>query len=82
MNIEKLLDKAKEQPCVLCGGHADYGAVFIPDKEHQTLFGAPDGKKRMLFYSICESCKASPNRNERIELNMLADIKKSNAALN
>lgn len=77
MDIKKLLDRASKQPCILCGGHGDYGAMFIPDKEHQKLFGAPDGKKRMLFYSICESCKSSPNRSERIELTMLADIRKA-----
>jgi len=82
MDIEKLLGKASKQPCILCGGHGDYGAMFVPDQEYQKLFGALDGKKRILFYSICESCKSSPNQSERIELTMLADIKKSNAALN
>ena len=82
MDIQKLLDKASKQPCILCGGHGFYGAMFIPDKEHQELFGAPDGKERMMFYSICESCKASSNRSKRIESIILAGIRKNNAIFN
>jgi hypothetical protein len=78
INIEEIISKAKESPCILCGGHSDNWGIFVPEgKENQELYGAPNGKTRALFYALCESCKDSPGCLDRVELTMLADTRKA-----
>jgi hypothetical protein len=78
IDIEEIISRAKKSPCILCGGQPDNWGVFVPDgKENQGLYGAPAGKTRALFYSLCDSCKATPGCLDRVENIMLLDIRKA-----
>lgn len=52
------LARALLEPCLLCGGHADGAAIFIPDDP--TAWGANPGRTRMLFYALCGPCGTRP----------------------
>ena len=48
-----MIDLAQPGPCLLCGSLGDCGGVLTTTD--RTL-GTPEGKTRMIFYSLCSSC--------------------------
>ena len=48
---------ARLQPCLLCGGDPNYTGVFIPDAK----------PNRRVFYALCESCFARPDKAQAAE---------------
>ena len=54
------------EPCLLCGDAEIVGAgSFEPDDAQE--FGAPIGKRRLLFFSLCADCVADGYPAEAIE---------------
>lgn len=55
------------EPCCVCHAASDAVGVFTPDEDRAAEFGAPPGRKRMIFYAICSECLDTPQAQERIE---------------
>jgi hypothetical protein len=65
LTVRASLAAALLLPCILCGKPAVGAGVFVPDDPQAS--GAPPGKTRGLFYSLCAHCQDEPRRNELVE---------------
>jgi hypothetical protein len=65
--IQRAIDMAHNSPCVLCGKLSEQGTLvsFIPDNPQE--YGAAQGQKRMIFYSLCPECSRAPRAFKRAE---------------
>lgn len=52
--IQARLEAAFTRPCLLCGGLPWVAGVFTPNQPEE--WGAPSGKRRYLFFSLCLDC--------------------------
>lgn len=60
--------------CYLCGDRAVMGGVFQPRVPIE--WGAPEGKKRFFFYSLCQSCFDKPNHSYTlVEEKIISELK-------
>lgn len=65
---------ASRKPCLLCDGPPDFAAAFVPDDDHGSEYGAPDGKDRWIFYSLCDACRERPDATEEIEQRLMSAV--------
>jgi hypothetical protein len=68
------LERARARPCILCGSNLiEIVGAFCPN-DHQS-YGAPEGKMRFLFYSLCKSCSQDPTVYETVEKVITYELK-------
>ncbi|QNN21808.1 hypothetical protein HED60_05815 [Planctomycetales bacterium ZRK34] len=48
------LASRRKPHCLLCGGPTVFTNIYIPGKRSPAA--PPPGKRRMIIYSLCESC--------------------------
>lgn len=65
--------------CFLCGhepgpGECAVVGVFIADEAHQKRVGAPPNKTRMMIYLLCADCHEHPERNQRVQEKIFAEV--------
>lgn len=63
--------------CLLCGGIAGRGrGVFEPGKAIAKRIGQPKGKRRIVFYVLCDACFGLPREQvaERVEAKLLQEM--------
>ena len=66
------LDNLRQQ-CILCGGPSDYAIAYeAPDGGKS--FGAPTGKKRLVYYAGCSSCFPTADQRQAEASMMAAEI--------
>jgi hypothetical protein len=53
--------------CTVCLGPADATGVFFPNESFARRIGQPEGKRRILLYSLCDSCAEEPGWQARLE---------------
>ena len=53
--------------CFLCGGHPSFMGAFEPNPEFGRRIGGG-----IIFYALCEVCFRLPDRDKRVEINILA----------
>jgi hypothetical protein len=66
--LNEIINRAKSKMshlCELCGRYTEDIGIFIPSKP--SLWGAPTGKDRLIFYPLCERCRTSPDALVRVE---------------
>jgi len=61
---EKLLI-VQHKPCYICGDASCVVAYFKPYVPKS--YGAPKGKQRLFFYSLCFKCFLNPSSQTQIE---------------
>lgn len=77
-NVARVMELAKYRPCDLCGKqpltYASVGVLY-PNAEFNKRIGAPQGKIRVVVYTLCEACSEIPDaeRNDRVEKAILRD---------
>ena len=55
-----LIKYTKKAPCLLCEGEPNVIALWTaPDKVRKKL-GEPDGKNRIIAYTLCKPCQLIP----------------------
>jgi hypothetical protein len=57
---------------LLCGRPPHVTGLFGPWDSQR--FGAPPGKVRLIRYHLCRRCSRLPDRPERVEAKLLADL--------
>jgi hypothetical protein len=75
------MEDAIGQPCWLCDVPGANVGVWQPSPEHQRRLGAPEGKTRVLIYTLCRSCAAKPDSIGRVEDRALATAERRRKAL-
>lgn len=63
--------------CLLCGGVAGRGrGVFEPDAAFAKRIGQPKGKRRIVFYALCDACWGLSRQHlmERVERKLLQEM--------
>lgn len=56
-----LIKYTKKSPCLLCGGKPNVIALWTaPDNVRKEL-GEPEGKNRIIAYTLCKPCQLIPN---------------------
>lgn len=62
--------------CLLCGGAARVGGVFMPNEPFAKRIGQPAGKLRIVFYGLCAVCFDLPRGQlvERVEAKLLREM--------
>jgi hypothetical protein len=69
------------QPCCLCDNpRTAASAMFVPSERFGRLIGAPAGKHRVVFYSLCASCLDRGDKTELIETGLLRLARRRDAA--
>lgn len=63
--------------CCLChdpvgGHHGGSIGIFFPTNPQQ--YGAPENKRRFVFYGLCDDCQVLPGHIHRIEEAMARDL--------
>lgn len=74
IDFEKLKKIWPKDYCLLCGEKPEYVCIFLPDDPQ--LFGAAEGKQRLIRYCICEKCKEEPGSAERADKVLLSEIQR------
>ena len=62
---KQIIDNKIGAPCILCAGVSDLAGVFTPSDSQS--WGAPNGKYRLLVYSLCSDCKDTQDALEKVE---------------
>ena len=61
--------------CKLCGAAITRMCVFVPFKQDfARRIGQPAGKTRIVVYGLCDICYVLPDRNERVEAEILDGV--------
>jgi hypothetical protein len=66
--LNEIINRAKSKMskfCDSCGRYTEGIGIFIPFES--SLWGAPTGKDRLIFYPLCERCRTSPDALVRVE---------------
>jgi len=58
--------------CLICGGIPETVGVFVP--ENSGVWGAPEGKTRIMRYCLCAKCAKKKNIAERVEKIIRAEL--------
>jgi hypothetical protein len=59
--------------CVLCGRPPFRLGVWVPTAGYSRSLGAPQGKTRVVAYTLCRRCDGRPGSLKRAEDKILAD---------
>jgi hypothetical protein len=68
-------DLKKPQPgdhCLICGATPAVIGIFKPDEPE--AWGAPSGKTRLIRYCLCHRCNERPDKAERAEKIIRAEL--------
>ena len=49
-----MIDMIDVNSCIVCRQAPQYTALFVIDTEHNKKYKVPDGKQRVVKYSVCE----------------------------
>ena len=63
--------------CLLCGEIAGRGrGIFEPNESIAKRIGQPKGKRRIVFYALCDACFGLPREPlmERVEAKLLHEM--------
>jgi hypothetical protein len=61
--------------CSLCSDVAISTTVlFVPNETFAKKIGEPKGKQRVMVYALCERCFELPDRDDKVERAILADM--------
>jgi len=71
--IRKFFD-SRPNPCCLCGTLTHSFGIFEPNPPFAARIGEPPGKRRLIFYSVCNECIGEPDMPSQIERAMLRDL--------
>ena len=75
--IKRLDEYGIPKICMLCGAPRTHvGSFFANEKVSREVMGAPEGKERVVLYALCDACKNLPDRNQRVEEHMFANVAK------
>ena len=75
----KLAELAKGQPCLICGGSSDKGAISIAEPGSALLPANGNVRMRRIPYALCNRCAATPDLKPRIESTLLRLMKSERA---
>jgi hypothetical protein len=79
--LETALENVAGPPCLLCGVPGTLVGVWQPSPTWQPRVGAPEGKTRLVIYSLCAPCAARADAGTRVENLVLATAARRRAAL-
>ena len=66
-SIVNAVKQAENMPCFFCNKEPVVAGVFYPTDEVSKKMGAPDGKHRIIVYSLCKDCVNIPDVQKKIE---------------
>jgi len=72
MKLENIIQPFSGDRCLLCGGRPYCVALFAP--VNSQLWGAAEGKTRILRYCLCERCKSKADTPGRVEKALWAEM--------
>ena len=55
------------EKCLLCGAPRLMLGQFIPEPKTAKRLGQPEGKQRIFFYGLCETCFTPDQKEEMME---------------
>jgi len=72
MDMQRRLESARREPCLLCGARADFLGVWTLSSAHRKLPEHLEGSDHL--HTLCRRCIDSPNASHLIEQRILERI--------
>lgn len=72
MKIEEMIKPRLGDHCLVCGAHPNVIGIFTPNDP--ILWGAPQGKTRLIRYCLCKKCKGLPEAPDTVEKIIRAEL--------
>lgn len=65
MKLEEMTQARPGDLCLICGAHPAVIGIFTPSDP--ILWGAPQGKTRLIRYCLCKKCQGRPQTPDTVE---------------
>ena len=72
MKIENILQPRPDDFCLVCGAHPNVIGIFVPD--NPSMWGAPEGKTRLVRYCLCQRCNQKKDTPDNVEKILMAEL--------
>jgi hypothetical protein len=72
MNISDLKKPLANDFCLLCGGKPFFVGIFVP--ANPQVYGAAEGKTRLIRYCLCDTCKEKSDTPGKVEKVIFAEL--------